>query len=58
MIDDVLPPFRPRGIEICGRAELIGQAQPVIRIHPERIVAWGLDATPGRRNARDIAPSG
>jgi len=56
VIDDVLPPFRPRGIEIRGRAETIDGPEPVIRIHPERIVAWGLDQTETMRNARDVQP--
>lgn len=43
VIDDVRPPWRPRGIEIRGRAEAIDGASPCIRIHPERVVAWGLD---------------
>jgi pyridoxamine 5'-phosphate oxidase family protein len=55
VIDDVLPPFQPRGVEIRGRAEAISKPNPVIRIHPERIVGWGLD--PGRRNARDVDPA-
>ncbi len=54
VVDDVLPPFSPRGIEIRGRAEAIDGPEPVIRIHPERIVAWGLDKTGSMRNARDI----
>ncbi|MGH2749626.1 MAG: PPOX class F420-dependent oxidoreductase [Actinomycetota bacterium] len=54
VIDDVLPPWRPRGIEIRGRAEAVERPEPLIRIHPERIVAWGLDDTgSGSRNARD-----
>ena len=56
VVDDVLPPFRPRGIEIRGRAETIDGPEPVIRIHPERIVAWGLDETGTMRNARDVQP--
>lgn len=56
VIDDVLPPFRPRGIEIRGRAEAIDGLEPVIRIHPERIVGWGLDETDTMRNARDVLP--
>ncbi len=55
VIDDVQPPFSPRGIEIRGRAEVIDRPDPVIRIHPERIVAWGLDDTGAMRNARDVA---
>jgi len=54
VIDDVLPPFRPRGIEVRGRAEALPGSQPTIRIHAERIVAWGLDETAGSRNARDV----
>jgi pyridoxamine 5'-phosphate oxidase family protein len=56
VVDDVLPPFRPRGIEIRGRAETIDGPEPVIRIHPERIVAWGLDETETMPNARDVQP--
>ena len=56
VIDDVLPPFQPRGIEVRGRAEAIGGAAALIRIHPKRIVSWGLDdTTRGRHNARDVA---
>jgi pyridoxamine 5'-phosphate oxidase family protein len=58
VMDDVLPPFQPRGIEVRGRAEAIEGPPALIRIHPERIVSWGLDdATkmPGHRNARDVA---
>jgi pyridoxamine 5'-phosphate oxidase family protein len=58
VFDDVPPPFSPRGIEVRGRAEAIDDGGPVIRIHPERIVAWGLDATAGLRNARDVRPRG
>jgi pyridoxamine 5'-phosphate oxidase family protein len=54
VVDDVLPPFRPRGIEIRGHAEAVAGAQPSIRIYPERIVAWGLDDTGGRRNSRSV----
>lgn len=43
VIDDVQPPWRPRGIEIRGRAEAINHPEALIRIHPERIVSWGLD---------------
>jgi pyridoxamine 5'-phosphate oxidase family protein len=56
VVDDVRPPFRPRGIEIRGRAEAIDGPEPVIRIYPRRIVAWGLDDTPAMRNARDVQP--
>ncbi|GAA2879342.1 PPOX class F420-dependent oxidoreductase [Actinoplanes cyaneus] len=51
VIDDVLPPWQPRGIEIRGRAEAVDGPDAYIRIVPQRITAWGLD---GRRNARDV----
>lgn len=51
VIDDVLPPWQPRGVEIRGRAEAIDGPEPHIRIQPTRIVSWGLD---GRRNARHV----
>ena len=43
VIDDVLPPWRPRGVEIRGRAEAVTDPTPLIRIHPDRVVVWGLD---------------
>jgi pyridoxamine 5'-phosphate oxidase family protein len=54
VIDDLAStdPWRPRGIEIRGRAEAIALPTPLIRIHPERIVSWGLE--PGR-SARTVA---
>lgn len=45
VVDDLAStnPWRPRGIEIRGRAEALGGERPVIRIHPERIRPWGLE---------------
>ena len=54
VVDDVLPPWWPRGVEIRGPAEAVDGPQPAIRIHPTRIVAWGLDDSGGPRNARDV----
>jgi pyridoxamine 5'-phosphate oxidase family protein len=53
VIDDLAStdPWHPRGIEIRGRAEAIALPTPLIRIHPERIVTWGLEA---RRSARTV----
>jgi pyridoxamine 5'-phosphate oxidase family protein len=53
VIDDLAStdPWRPRGIEIRGRAEAITLPTPLIRIHPERIVSWGLERT---RSARTV----
>jgi pyridoxamine 5'-phosphate oxidase family protein len=59
VIDDLAStdPWRPRAIEIRGRAEAIALPTPLIRIHPERIVSWGLDAGPRSRTvARQALP--
>ncbi|HEY3734387.1 MAG TPA: PPOX class F420-dependent oxidoreductase [Streptosporangiaceae bacterium] len=52
VIDDVLPPFRPRGVEVRGRAVAVHEPEALIVIHPERIVSWGLEGAP--RSARDV----
>lgn len=57
VVDDVasVDPWRPRGVEVRGRAEATDSPDPLIRIHPERIVSWGLDDAPvGNRSARSI----
>ena len=55
VIDDVQEPWRPRAIEIRGRAEAVDGPAPVIRIHPERIISWGLDDDdPGARHAHQV----
>ena len=54
VVDDVLPPWQPRGIEIRGRADAVDGPRPSIRIHPTRIVAWGLEDPEGGRSARDV----
>jgi pyridoxamine 5'-phosphate oxidase family protein len=45
VIDDLasVDPWRPRGIEVRGAAEAVEGPRPLIRIHPERIVSWGID---------------
>jgi pyridoxamine 5'-phosphate oxidase family protein len=58
VIDDVasVDPWRPRGVEIRGRAEALSQPRSLIRIHPERVVAWGIESDSiGQRWARTIA---
>jgi pyridoxamine 5'-phosphate oxidase family protein len=54
VIDDLAStdPWSPRGIEIRGRGEAIALPTPLIRIHPERIVSWGIE---GARSARTVA---
>jgi pyridoxamine 5'-phosphate oxidase family protein len=56
VIDDLesLDPWSPRGIEVRGRGEAIPLPTPLIRVHPERIVTWGLA---GGRSARTVASS-
>jgi pyridoxamine 5'-phosphate oxidase family protein len=55
VIDDLasVNPFRPRAIEARGHADAITEQQALIRIHPERIVSWGIAA---QRNARTVTP--
>jgi pyridoxamine 5'-phosphate oxidase family protein len=45
VVDDLasFDPWRPRGVEVRGRAETVLDGDPLIRIHPERIVSWGID---------------
>lgn len=53
VIDDLasINPFRPRAIEVRGHAEAVTGPRGLIRIHPERIVSWGITA---QRNARTV----
>ena len=51
VVDDVLPPFRPRAVMVQGiaqplAAEHSGGTEAIIRIIPQRITSWGLDDTP------------
>jgi pyridoxamine 5'-phosphate oxidase family protein len=45
VIDDVpsVDPWHARAVEVRGRAEVVSQPAALIRIHPERVVSWGLD---------------
>jgi pyridoxamine 5'-phosphate oxidase family protein len=54
VIDDLesVDPWRPRAIEVRGRGEAIALPTPLIRIHPERIISWGLGQG---RSARTVA---
>lgn len=55
VIDDVLPPWNPRGIEIRGRAVALREPAPLIRIYPDRIVSWGIESEViGERYARSV----
>lgn len=61
VVDDVLPPWQPRGVEVRGHAVVLGEGgeevgpgfdAEVIRIHPSRIVGWGIDSDAFNRNSR------
>jgi pyridoxamine 5'-phosphate oxidase family protein len=56
VVDDLasVSPWRPRAVEVRGRAEALRSPEALIRIHPERIVSWGFG--PGR-NARTVIPA-
>lgn len=55
VIDEVLPPWKPRGVEIRGWAQAISDPEPLIRVHPQRIVSWGLESEEiGQHHARTI----
>jgi pyridoxamine 5'-phosphate oxidase family protein len=57
VIDDLesTEPWRPRAVEVRGRAEAIALPTPLIRIHPERIISWGLGHG---LSARTVAAAG
>jgi pyridoxamine 5'-phosphate oxidase family protein len=63
VVDDVLPPWRPRMIEIRGTAEVVpsgGKAfgdnfeDTVVRIKPARIVSIGIESEGFGSNARSV----
>lgn len=67
VVDDVLPPWRARGVEVRGRAEVFGEGgeeigpgfdAEVIRLFPERIVEWGLDPDAYDPNSRSVGREG
>jgi pyridoxamine 5'-phosphate oxidase family protein len=66
VVDDLasVTPWVVRGIEIRGTAEALTDQSPpnaymsreVIRIHPRRVIAWGLGPD-GGRTSRQVAPA-
>jgi pyridoxamine 5'-phosphate oxidase family protein len=55
VVDDVLPPWRPRGIEVRGEAVTLQTGgrdineqfdEPIIRIWPRRLVSWASARDP------------
>jgi pyridoxamine 5'-phosphate oxidase family protein len=57
VIDDLatLDPWRPRAVEVRGRAEAVRAPGALIRIHPERVVSWGLGPARSARTVRRLA---
>ncbi len=64
VVDDVLPPWQPRGVEVRGRAEVFDEGgdevnsdfdAELIRLHPTRIVNWGIDTDAYRPNSRSVS---
>ncbi len=58
VIDELVSvsPWSVRGIEIRGRAEALKQPAALIRIHPERIVSWGIESEArGERHSRTVS---
>jgi pyridoxamine 5'-phosphate oxidase family protein len=62
IVDDVLPPWQPRSIEILANAELLetggeqfarGLDPQIIRLHPTKIIAWGIDETRQSRTVKN-----
>ncbi len=62
LADDVLPPWQPRSIEILADAELLesggeafgrGLDPQIIRLHPVKIIAWGIDEQRQSRTVKD-----
>ena len=64
VVDEVISmdPWTVRGIEIRGSAETLTGQEPylkgfsgdIVRIHPKRILSWGLSSDDTTMNARDV----
>ena len=63
VVNGVLPPWQVRGVEVCGQAEVFSESgeevnpdfdAELIRLHPSRIVGWGVDTDPYHPNSRSV----
>jgi pyridoxamine 5'-phosphate oxidase family protein len=65
VVDDIksVQPWQVRCLEIRGTAEVVEQPVdsaapvgegPIIRIHPARIISWGIDPEESARGKRDV----
>lgn len=51
VVDDVLPPWRPRCVMVRGHAQALTSATdahgkatgPIVRIHPVEVISWGTE---------------
>jgi pyridoxamine 5'-phosphate oxidase family protein len=69
VVDDVLPPWKPRGVEVRGIAEAVPtggekifgesyEADPaIIRIRPTQIIGWGIESVAGQPMNRKVKSS-
>ena len=64
VVDDVLPPWQPRCIEIRAEAELLesggqelgpGFGGALMRLHPVWLVAWGIDEERRTANKQELS---
>ena len=64
VIDEVSrEPWRVRGLEIRGAAEALLEQEPqrpgfspeLIRIHPRRVISWGIETDQFEMRARDVS---
>jgi pyridoxamine 5'-phosphate oxidase family protein len=54
VVDDVLPPWRPRAVMVRGEAQALTDAAgadgaplgAIIRIYPAQVISWGLAPGP------------
>ncbi|HEY2724684.1 MAG TPA: PPOX class F420-dependent oxidoreductase [Pseudonocardiaceae bacterium] len=68
VVDDLVSrdPWQVRGIEVRGRAEALtgqtpsrsGQSGEIIRIHPRRILSWGIEPDGNGMQARNVPAPG
>jgi pyridoxamine 5'-phosphate oxidase family protein len=66
VVDDVLPPWKPRAVEIRGTAEAVSSGgkhifgesytadEAIIRIKPTQIISWGLETSAYQQNNRKV----
>jgi pyridoxamine 5'-phosphate oxidase family protein len=72
VVDDVLPPWKPRGVEIRGTAEAVYQGgkdifgdrggrdywdDVFVRITPTQIIGWGLEGEDYQPQNRKVGPT-